>query len=85
MKEFRYQITEEEGLHARPAGLLVKFAKTLTSKVILTRGDKSAEATKLMAIMGMSIKKGQEVTVIVEGEQEETEFEMMRQFFEEHL
>lgn len=85
MKKFIYRITEEEGLHARPAGLLVKFAKTLSSKVILMRGDKSAEATKLMAVMGMSIKKGQEVTVIVEGEMEETEFELTRQFFEEHL
>lgn len=85
MKEFKYTITDADGLHARPAGQLVKFAKTLGSKITVVKGEKSAEATKLMAIMGMSVKQGQEVTVRVEGENEEADFELSRQFFEEHM
>lgn len=58
MKNFSYVITGEIGIHARPAGFLVKEAKKYTSKVVLSAGDKSADATKLMAIMGMGIRQG---------------------------
>jgi phosphocarrier protein len=71
MKEFKYVITDEVGIHARPAGLLVKEAKKYTSEIIITKGDKSAKATALMKLMGMGVVKGDEVTITVEGEDED--------------
>ncbi len=71
MKEFKYVITDEVGIHARPAGLLVKEAKKYTSEIIITKGDKSAKATSLMKLMGMGVVKGDEVTITVEGEDED--------------
>ena len=50
MQSFNYVITDEVGIHARPAGLLVKAVKELTSKVTIEANGKSAEATKLMMI-----------------------------------
>ena len=85
MKTFTYVITDEVGIHARPAGALAKLAKEGTSKVTLSAGDKSAEATKLMAVMGMGIKQGMEVTVTVEGEDEEQMAGKIEQFFKENL
>ena len=35
MKEFKYTITDPEGIHARPAGELVKAAKQFTSTIKL--------------------------------------------------
>ena len=67
MQSFTYTITEPVGIHARPAGLLVKEIKNYQSTVTVTKGDKSVNALKLMALMGMGIKCGDTVTVTVEG------------------
>lgn len=85
MKDFKYIITDEVGLHARPAGMLVKKAKTLPAKVMLFSNGKGAEATKLMAVMALGIKKGMEVTVTIEGEDEEQGAKEMEDFFREYL
>lgn len=40
MKEFEYTLTDPEGIHARPAGLLVKEAKKYESKISIFKGAK---------------------------------------------
>ncbi len=85
MKTFTYIITDEIGIHARPAGLLVKEAKKYTSKIVLSANGKSAEATKLMAVMGLGVKNGQEVEIAIEGGDEEFAFEGMKLFMEQNL
>ncbi|MCR5516631.1 MULTISPECIES: HPr family phosphocarrier protein [Lachnospira] len=85
MKSFDYVIKDEVGIHARPAGLLVKEAKNYDSKITVCKGDKSAEATKLMALMAMGVKCGDTVTVNVEGGDEEATFASIKDFFENNL
>lgn len=85
MKTFQYKIQDEIGIHARPAGLLVKEAKKYGSKIRIKVNDKEAEATKLMAIMSLGVKNGQTVEVIAEGEDEECALEGMQRFFEQNL
>lgn len=85
MKSFDYVIKDEVGIHARPAGLLVKEAKNYDSKITVCKGDKSAEATKLMALMAMGVKCGDTVTVQVEGGDEEATFASIKDFFENNL
>ena len=85
MKSFDYTITDEVGIHARPAGILVKEAKKYESKIVVKKGDKTAEATKLMALMGMGVKKGDTVTVEVEGADEDTAVNAMKTFFENNF
>ena len=64
MKEFTYTIKEPVGIHAHPAGMLAKEAKTCQSTVtIVDKNGKSVDATRLMALMGMGIKCGDTVTV----------------------
>ncbi|EOS46193.1 HPr family phosphocarrier protein [Lachnospiraceae bacterium JLR.KK009] len=85
MKKFEYVIKDEIGIHARPAGLLVKEAKNFESKIMLVKDGKSAEATKLMAVMGLGVKCGQNVEVTVEGADEDAAFDAMKTFFETNL
>lgn len=85
MKKFDYVITDEVGIHARPAGNLVKLCKELGVKVTIESNGKSAEATKLMAIMALGIKKGMTVTIIVEGEAEKSAALELEKFFKENL
>lgn len=59
MKELEeYTIKDALGIHARPAGMLVKVARQYESKILISKGEKRVDATKLMAIMSMGIKQG---------------------------
>lgn len=85
MKSFDYTITDEIGIHARPAGILAKKAKEYASRITITKGGKTAEAQKLMAVMSLGVKKGETVTVLAEGEDEEKAAADMETFFKENL
>ncbi|MBQ7783734.1 MAG: HPr family phosphocarrier protein [Oscillospiraceae bacterium] len=85
MRTFTYTITEELGIHARPAGILVKTAKTLDSEITISLGNKSTAATKLMSLMGMGIKFGDTITVTRNGGNEEASEKEMKAFFEANL
>ena len=85
MKSFTYTIQDELGIHARPAGMLAKAAAAYKSVVTIDNGTKKADAKRLMAIMSMGIKKGTEVTVSVEGDDEETAAAALEKFFQDNL
>lgn len=85
MKEFNYTITDEIGIHARPAGMLAKKAKAFESSVTIAKGEKEAALTKLMAVMALGVKNGDTVTVKAEGADEEAAIAEIKKFFEENL
>lgn len=85
MREFQYVITDPEGIHARPAGELVKLAKSFSCRVQLEKDNKSVDCKKIFGIMGLGIKKGQEVTFIMEGEDENGACEAVSKFMQENL
>lgn len=85
MKSFNYTITDPVGIHARPAGVLVKEAKKYASSVSIVKGEKKADAKKLMVLMGLGVKCGDEVTVEVDGADEDTAVTALEAFFKENL
>ena len=85
MKEFTYTIKEPVGIHARPAGLLVKVVKGFSSTATLEKNGKTCDLRKLMALMGMGVKQGETVTVKVEGEDEEAAAAAIQQFLTENV
>lgn len=85
MKEFQYVITDAEGIHARPAGLLVKKAKEFSSAIAIKKGEQSGDAKKIFSVMGLAAKKGETVTVCVEGADEDTAAPALEAFFKENL
>ena len=85
MVSFKYTITDEVGIHARPAGVLVKEAKKYPATITLKTAKGSADARKLMAIMALGVKQNDEVTVEVEGENEEQAAKEIQVFFEANL
>ena len=85
MKEFTYTITHPNGIHGRPAAALVTAAKALDSTVTVRRGDREAEASRLMALMTLGVAEGDTVAVRIEGGNEEAALKAMEDFFAENL
>ena len=85
MKEFTYTVKDRVGIHARPAGLLVKLVKGCKSEVYIEKDERRIKADRLIAVMNMGIKQGDTVTVSVEGVDEEEAYNAIYSFFKENL
>lgn len=85
MKIFTYTITDPEGMHARPAGMLVKEAKKYSCAINIIKDGKSADARKMFGLMGLGMKGGETITVSVEGEQEEETAAALEEFLKENI
>lgn len=85
MKEFKYVITDPMGLHARPAGMLVMAAAPYVSRITVTAPTGTADAKRLMALMKLAVKQGMELTVTVEGADEEKAAAELQVFLQANL
>lgn len=85
MKSFDYVIKDELGVHARPAGILVKKALEYDSGITIKKGDKQADAKRLFALMSLGIKCGDKVTIICEGGDEEKAVNGMEKVFNDNV
>ena len=85
MKIFEYTIKDELGIHARPAGLLVKEAKKFESECTITKEGKTKKLTQLMMLMSLGVKQGDTVTVSVDGADEDAAVAALKEFFENNL
>ena len=86
MKQFEYTIHDPLGIHARPAGMLVKEAKAFAdTAVTITKNGTTVKATQLMKLMSLGVKKGDVVTVAAEGADEDAAIIAISNFFQNNL
>ena len=86
MKQFEYTIHDPLGIHARPAGMLVKEAKAFADTVVtITKNGTTVKATQLMKLMSLGVKKGDVVTVAAEGTDEDAAIIAISNFFQNNL
>ena len=85
MVKFTFVVNDPMGLHARPAGLLVKEAAKCSSKVTMRKGEKTGDAKRIFNVMGLSIKANEEVEITVEGDKEQEEAASLEAFVKENI
>ena len=85
MKEFRYVITDPVGIHARPAGELVKTAKQYDCSIQMEKGERRGDCKKIFGVMGLAVKTGNEVRLIFEGSDEEEACSALETFMKANL
>lgn len=61
----------KSGLEARPAALFVQIASKYESHISILLTDKQVNAKSIMGMMSLGAIKGQEITLLVDGEDEE--------------
>lgn len=85
MKTFSYTIKDAQGIHARPAGELVKAAKSFSSEIKIGKNGTMVDAKKIFGIMGLGAKQGDTVEISFNGEDEETAYTTIAAFMEANL
>ena len=85
MIEFSYTLTIDEGLHARPAGNLVKKIQGYAEKVTITKNGKTIDGKRLFPILNLQVKKGEQIVIAVEGGNEETVAKELKSYCESML
>ena len=85
MKGFTFTITDPQGIHARPAGLLVKEAKKYESKITIAKGARTGDVKKIFAVMALGAKQGEEIKITVNGADEDTASAAMEAFLKENF
>ena len=82
-------VVNQSGLHLRPAGLFCKTAMQYKSKITVYKKMKNEEvnanAKSVLSVLGACIKSGDEITIICEGEDEETALSDMVQLLKDGL
>ena len=85
MKSISYVITDELGIHARPAGQLVKVVSGFESKAQIGTPAKMVDAKRIMGVMGLAVKQGNEITMTFEGPDEDAAADAALAFLKDNL
>jgi phosphocarrier protein len=85
MREFEYTITDPDGIHARPAGLLIREAQKFQSEITIKKEDASGNAKKIFSVMKLAVKQGDTIKVICEGEDEDEAVQVIEAFVKVNL
>lgn len=85
MREFNFTVTDSLGLHARPAGIIVKESGKYSSKINVIHNRKIADAKRIFSVMGLMAQHGDTVTVRIQGEDEEKASERIEKVFQTYL
>lgn len=85
MKEFEFVVTDPQGIHARPAGLLVKEAKKFESNISVFKGARKGDLKKIFTVMALGAKQGEAIKVQVEGADEEQAASAVEAFLKENF
>lgn len=83
MQSFTHIIRDPHGIHARPAGLLASAAKPFAASITVACRDKEADGKRLLALMGLGARGGDELRFAIEGTDEDEAARVLRRRCEE--
>ena len=85
MKKIEYVITDPRGIHARPAGQLVKLVSGFKSACQLGKEGELIDGKRLLAVMKLAMQQGDTMVLHFDGEDEEQAASATEQFLKENL
>lgn len=75
-------ITNETGIHARPAAVLVKVAMRFESDILIYRSGNEYDAKSIMNVMSMGVRKGEDIHLKISGKDEVEAFQSITTLIE---
>ncbi len=77
MKEIHLTVTNDTGLHSRPADLFVRTAKLHSCKIQVFKGEKSADAKNVIKIILLNVSQGDQIRLVADGEDEDQAIKLL--------
>ena len=65
-------ITNNIGLHARPATFFIQKANSYKSSIWLEKDERKVNAKSLLGVLSLGIAKGMTISIIADGQDEST-------------
>jgi phosphotransferase system HPr (HPr) family protein len=81
MIETKVKVLFNSGLHARPASAFVKEASRFSSEIVLIKEGKKVNAKSIIGVMSLAATKGSEITLCIEGNDEQHATNELIEFF----
>jgi PTS hybrid protein len=78
-------LTNEDGLHARPAALLARSLTGIDADVMVSLGEKQADAHSMMALMSLGARTGDTIVVHARGAQAEDALRAIKELAERNF
>lgn len=86
MQKFTYMIERDYAMHFGPAGRLAEIARVYPDcTATLTMGTREANISRPMKVVTMGIRKGDAVTVTVEGASEVEMIDVLYHYFADQM
>lgn len=85
MVQFSYRIKDPEGIHPRPAGILISEAKKFQSDFTVSLGEKNCDMLKLLALVGLGARQGDVITISVNGDDEDVASDVIMKYIKDNL
>lgn len=86
MKKLEYTVGVPEGLHIRPAVVLVKQAEEFpTCHITVRKEEKEADGRRLFAVLSLGVRQNDSFEILIEGEEEEQAYRAFRTFCDNNL
>jgi phosphocarrier protein HPr len=70
-----FSIRNRQGLHARPAAMLVKLCNTFQSEIWVEKGDEQVNGKSIMGLMMLAANHGAVIKITAEGADAESAVE----------
>jgi phosphocarrier protein len=80
-----YKVTSEAGVHARLAAQLVNLASQFTSDISVEFQSKTVNLKSIMGVMSLAVGEGSEITIIVEGNDEQEASQQLDDFIKREI
>ncbi|MBA1334098.1 MAG: hypothetical protein HPY66_1582 [Firmicutes bacterium] len=81
--ETRVVVSDENGLHARPAAQFVKAANSFVCDVWIGKDGRMVNAKSIVGVLSLGVGKGTEIVIKAQGQDEEKAVEELKKLIGE--
>lgn len=82
MIERKAKINNEQGIHCRPASVILKEMRDYEGDIYILTDNGEAKLLSVMGLLGLGLDKGRDITIRVEGSDEEEVSKRLVDLFE---
>jgi phosphocarrier protein HPr len=85
MQQEEIIIKNAVGLHARPASLFVQTSNKFTCDIVVSYGDKTANAKSILQVLSLGVHQGEKISLVTKGADEEQALDALKELINDNF